>query len=88
MLRSSQSQKLQAVELLRSGNSTRKVANVMRMNQLWVAHLKRKIAKELEMQRGGCLRILTRRERRRCVTLLTEGYLGVASKTTREIQKN
>ena len=84
MPRTSELQKLQAPEQLRNGVSTRKVADAVGMSQSWVVHLRREIAGELEKQRGGRPRLLTARERERCMTLLTEGRLGVASKTSSE----
>ena len=54
----------------------------MGMSQLWVAHLRRETVEKLKMQRRGCPRVFTGRERRCCVTLL-----GVVSKTLAKIQK-
>ena len=53
---------------------------------LRVVRLRKEIAGELERQKGGRPRHLTARERRRCVTLLTEGRLGVASKVATKIR--
>ena len=50
------------------------------MSQSWVAHLRKEIAEELEIQRGRRPRVLSQRERQHGVTLFTEGDLGVASK--------
>ena len=86
MSRSSASQKLQALEQLRNGNLTRKVADAIGMSQSWVVRLRKEIARELERQKGGRPRHLIARERWRCVTLLTEGHLGVASKVAAEIR--
>ena len=85
MPRSFASQKLQALEQLRNGNSTQKIMDAIGMSQSWVVRLRKKIARELERQKGGLPRHLTVRERRRCVTLLMEGRLGVALKVAAKI---
>ena len=85
MPRSSVSQKLQALEQLQNGNSTRKVADAIGMSQSWVVRLRKEIAGELERQKGWHPRHLTARERRTCVTLLTEKHLEIASKVAAEI---
>ena len=79
-------QKLQALEQLRNGNSTQKVADAIGMSQSWVVRLRKEIPGELERQKGGRPRHLTVRDRWRCVTLLTEGRLGVASKVATKIR--
>ena len=43
---------------LRSGNSTRKIADSLGMSQSSVAHLRREISGDIEKQRGGCLKFL------------------------------
>ena len=80
------SQKLQALEQLWNGNSTQKVADAIGMNQSWVVRLRKEIAGDLERQKRGRPRHLTARMRRRCVTLLTQGRLGVASKLATKIR--
>ena len=65
MSRSSASQKLQALEQLRNGKSTRKVG----MSQSWVVRLTKEIARELERQKGGRPRHLIAREREREVEM-------------------
>ena len=83
--RSSVWQKLQVLEQLWNGNSTRKFPDAIGMSQSWVVRLRKEIVGELERQKGERPRHLTTRERQRCVTLLTEGRLGVASKVAAEI---
>ena len=56
------------------------------MSQSWVVRLRKQIVGELERQKGGRPRHLIVREKRRCVTLLTEGGLGVALKVAVEIR--
>ena len=56
------------------------------MSQSWVVRLRKEVAGELQRQKRGCPRPLTARERRRCVTLLIEGGLGVASQIATKIQ--
>ena len=86
MPRSSTPQKLQALEQLRNGNSTRKVADAVGMSQSWVVRLRKEMVGELERQKRGRPRHLIARERRRCLTLFIEGHLGVASKVAAKIQ--
>jgi hypothetical protein len=59
--------------LLRSGVSTCKVATLVGMSQFSVAHLRKDVRGEIERQRGGCPKLLADQEKRRCVTLVTEG---------------
>lgn len=55
------------------------------MSQSWVVRLSKEITEELERQKGGRPRLLAAREWWRCVTLLTEGRLGVALKVAAKI---
>ena len=82
----SQEQKHQALVQLRSGVSTRKVAALVGMSQSFVAHLRKDVREEIEKQRGGRPKLLTDREKRRCVTLVTEGRLGTASATAKQFR--
>ena len=82
----SQEQKHQALVQLRSSVSTRKVAALVGMNQSSVARPRKDIGGEIERQRGGRPKLLAGREKMRCITLVTKGWLGTASATTKQLR--
>jgi len=73
MLLLSQEQKHQALVQLRNYVFTRKAAALVGMSQSSVAHLRKDVGKVIERQKGGRPKLLTNREKRHCVTLVTEG---------------
>ena len=82
----SQGQKHQASMQLRNGVSTCNVAVLVGMSQSFVAHLRKDVEGEIERQRKRCPKLLANREKRCCVTLITEVRLGIASATTIQVQ--
>ena len=49
-------------------------------------HLRKDVEDEIERQRGGHPKLLTDREKRRCVTLVTEGRLGIACAAKKQVR--
>ena len=82
----SREQKHHASMQLTSGLSTRKIAALMGMSQSFVVHLRKDVGGEIERQRGGRPKLLASRENRHCVTLITEGRLGIGSVTSKHLQ--
>lgn len=72
---------------LKNGVSTRKVAALVGTSQSSVVRLKKKSGIEVEKQKGGRPRCLSAREKKRCVSLLTEGRLKTATKTAAQLQE-
>ncbi|XP_073392457.1 uncharacterized protein [Physcomitrium patens] len=87
MPRLCESLKHQALVQLRSGVSTRKVADSLRMSQSSVAHLRREISGEIEKQRGGRPKVLGEQEKRLGVHLVTAGCLKTASAAAKQLRE-
>ena len=75
----SQEQKHEALVQLRSGVSTCKVAALVGTSQSFVAHMRKDVRGKIKGQRGGHPKLLIDREKRRCVTPISEGQLGTPS---------
>ena len=82
----SQEQKDQTLVQLRSGVSTRKVVALVGMSQSFVVHLRKDVGGEIDRQRGRHPKLLANREKRLCVTLVTEGWFGTAFATTKQLR--
>jgi transposase len=87
MPRLCESLKHQALVQLRSGVSTRKVADSLGMSQSSVAHLRREISGEIEKQRGGRPKVLGEQEKRLGVHLVTAGRLKTASAAAKQLRE-
>nr|XP_024358235.1 uncharacterized protein LOC112273549 [Physcomitrium patens] len=87
MPRLCESLKHQALVQLRSGVSTRKVADSLRMSQSSVAHLRKEISGEIEKQRGGRPKVLGEQEKRLGVHLVTTGCLKTASAAAKQLRE-
>ncbi|XP_073394419.1 uncharacterized protein [Physcomitrium patens] len=82
-----ESLKHQALVQLRSGVSTRKVADSLGMNQSSVAHLRREISGEIEKQRRGRPKVLGEQEKQLGVHLVTTGCLKTASAAAKQLRE-
>lgn len=82
-----ESLKHQALVQLRSGVSTRKVADSLGMSQSLVAHLRKEISGEIEKQRGGRPKVLGEQEKRLGVHLVTAGCLKTASAAAKQLRE-
>ena len=78
----SQEHKHRALVQLRSDVSTHKVVTIVGMSQSSIVHMRKDIRGEIERQRRGRPKLLANREKRHCVTLVTQGWLGSAFATT------
>lgn len=87
MPRLCESLKHQALVQLRSGVSTRKVADSLGMSQSSVVHLRREISGEIEKQRGGRPKVLGEQEKRLGVHLVTAGCLKMASAAAKQLRE-
>ena len=85
MPRLCESLKHQALVQLRSGVSTRKVADSLGMSQSSVAHLRREISGEIEKQIGGRPKVSGEQEKRLGVHLVTVGRLKRASAAAKQL---
>ncbi|XP_073386183.1 uncharacterized protein [Physcomitrium patens] len=72
---------------LRSGVSTRKVADSLGMSQSSVAHLRREISGKMEKQRGGRPKVLGEQEKRLGVYLVTASCLKTASAAAKQLRE-
>lgn len=70
---------------VRSGVSTRKVADSLGMSQPSVAHLRREISGEIKKQRGGRPKVLREQEKRLGVHLVTIGRPKMASVAAKQL---
>ena len=64
---------------------TRKFAALMSMSQFHEANLREDVEGEIERQKGGHPKLFANREKRHCITLVTESLLGTASATTKQL---
>ena len=58
----------------------------MGMSQSFVAHLRKDVKGEIKRQLGGHPKLLADRDKRHCVTLVTEGQLGTAFVATKHLR--
>ena len=63
-----------------------KIVALVGMNQSPIAHPRKDVGGEIERQRGGRSKPFVDQKKKHCVTLVTEGRLGTAFATTKQLQ--
>ena len=72
--------------LYRSNDFARKVAALVGMSQFSIAHLRKDVGAEIKRQRGGHPKLLVDWDKKLCVTLVIEGWLGTIFATPKQLQ--